>query len=304
MPRPEPASGKGKRQRFYARNAVKTTLDRAFGHLMRLFRGIRALPDYPAYPVGIHPALTGFANECCGTLARLIAYVGALALLAIVGIQLSDQLLAEVAVESAPKANWSMAARSDPAFAVRQLDFVEKTGAYEIFRHPEGGRKDILRWAAQGQKPVAELEIYRPGREFGQSGPTLADIAARMDPNGGRALEAAGIIDSKFGPVSLLRLAADGGGGSSCLGFIKRLDEPDLQISGWSCLGDALPARRAAIGCILSRLMLLTAGNKPKLAEVFARAELKRGNCAVIAATATSADWVTGAENPLLRGAF
>jgi hypothetical protein len=63
-----------------------------------------------------------------------------------------------------------------------------------------------------------------------------------------------------------------------------------------------LPARRAAIGCILSRLMLLTAGNDPKLAELFARAELKRGSCAASGATSPSADWVTGAENPLLRG--
>jgi hypothetical protein len=63
-----------------------------------------------------------------------------------------------------------------------------------------------------------------------------------------------------------------------------------------------LPARRAAIGCILSRLIQLTAGNDPKLAELFARAELKRGSCAPSAATAPSADWVTGAENPPLRG--
>jgi hypothetical protein len=37
------------------------------------------------------------------------------------------------------------------------------------------------------------------------------------------------------------------------------------------------PARR--IGCILKRLILLTGGNELKLAEVFARAELKRGSC-------------------------
>jgi len=38
------------------------------------------------------------------------------------------------------------------------------------------------------------------------------------------------------------------------------------------------PARR--IGCILKRLIPLTGGNQLKLAEVFARAELKRGSCA------------------------
>ena len=36
----------------------------------------------------IHPALNSFADECCGTLARLIAYLGVLALFAIAGIYL------------------------------------------------------------------------------------------------------------------------------------------------------------------------------------------------------------------------
>ena len=120
-----------------------------------------------------------------------------------------------------------------------------------------------------------------------------------MDPGGLRELEAAGVIDSKFGAVTLLRVAGQPGGARSCLGFVKRLDEPNLQISGWTCQGVSLPARRTAIGCILSRLILLTAGNDPKLAELFAHAELKRGSCT---ASATSADWVTGAENPRLRG--
>jgi hypothetical protein len=52
---------------------------------------------------------------------------------------------------------------------------------------------------------------------------------------------------------------------------------------------------------MLNRLVLLTAGNDPKLAELFARAELKRGSCASTT-SAASADWVTAAQNPLLRG--
>ena len=255
-------------------------------------------------PTQIHPVLTGLADECCGMLARLVAYVGALALLAIVGIHLWDELPAGEAAEASARPDWSVATRSHPAFAVSQFDLAEKTETYEILRHPEGGRKDILRWAASdgkhGQKPVAELEIYRPAGESSESGP-LADIAARIDPDGLRELEAAGISDGEFGAVTLLRVAGQPDNARSCLAFIKRLDEPNLQISGWTCQGDSLPARRSAIGCILSRLILLTAGNDPKLAELFAHAELKRSNCA---ASAASADWVTGAENPRLRGTF
>jgi hypothetical protein len=265
--------------------------------------GRQCPPSLSVHPARIHPALTSFADECCATLARLLAYVGTLALLAILGIHAWDQLaFGEMAEPASP--GWSVATRSDPAFAVSQFDLPEKTRTYEILRHPQGGRKDIFRWATQGEKPVAELEIYRPGGEFDQPAPATAEMADRIDPKGDRELESAGIIDSKFGTVTLLRLAGSADGARSCLGFIKRLDEPNLQLSGWSCQGEALPARRAAIGCILSRLILLTGGNDPKLAELFARAELKRGSCAPSAPSVTSPDWVTAAENPLLRGAF
>ena len=238
-------------------------------------------------------------------LARLIAYVGTLALLVIVGVHLWDRLPDIADVEPTAPAGWSVALRSHPAFAVSQLDSSDKTESYEILRHPGGGRKDVFRWGPPGIWPVAELEIYRPGAELGPSGPVTTDLAARMgaptSSDGRSDLEAAGVIDSKFGHVTLLRLSGGADGARSCLGFVKRVDEPSLQISGWSCQGETLPARRAAISCMLNRLVLLTAGNDPKLAELFARAELRRGSCAS-ATSAVSADWVTTAQNPLLRG--
>jgi hypothetical protein len=298
---------KEKSQRFYARKAIKTTLDAstaprrstARGRLMRSFR---TTSGTPLEPTGIHPALIGFADECCGTLARLLAYVGVLALLAIVGLHLWDQLPVAASLEPSARTGWAAATRSYPAFAVSQFDSSIKTESYEIFRHPLGGRKDVFHWAALGERPVAELEIYRPGGESSPSEPTAADLAARIEPASGRELEAAGVIDSKFGTVALLQPAASADGAPSCLGFIKRLDGADLRISGWSCQGDSVPARRAAIGCMLDRLMLLTSGNEPKLAETFARAELRRGDCAPGGAPTASADWVTDAENPRLRG--
>jgi hypothetical protein len=257
------------------------------------------------HPADFHPALRSFADECTGVLARLIAYVGALALIAIIGLSLWDELPLRGSGDPAAKSAWSLAARAYPGFTVSQFDSPGKTEAYEVFRHPDGGRKDVLRWAAQGENPVAELEIYRPGGELSQMGPPIADIAARMDPDGVRELQAAGLIDSKFGAVTLLGLADRDGGARPCLGFIRRFEAPNLRISGWSCQGDTLPARRAAISCMLDRLILLSAGNDPKLAELFARAELRRGSCApASAAPVTSADWVTAAQNPRLRGSL
>ena len=113
-------------------------------------------------------------------------------------------------------------------------------------------------------------------------------------------LEQAGLIDTKFGPVALFRPIGKAEETRACLGYLKRNEEPALQISGFSCQGDTLPARRAAIACTLNRLTLLTSGNEPKLAEFFARAELKRRGCDPQGAP----DWLLGAANAQLRGAL
>jgi hypothetical protein len=249
-------------------------------------------PANPAYSGMIRPALTSFADEVCATVARLFAYVGVLALFGILGLHAVDRLQDEFA-------SWSVADRSFPAFALSPQDAsdkLDKSDTYVILRHPAGGRQDVLRWSGTSEKPAAELEIYRPGGEYPPEATARAELAVRMLPKGAE-LEAAGVIASKFGSVALLRQAGAAEGFGACLGFFKRIDDPALQISGWSYQGNSLPARRAAIDCMLSRLMLLTAGNEPKLAEYFARAELRRGSCAP-----APADWITGAENPRLRG--
>jgi hypothetical protein len=266
---------------------------------------MRSFLPYPAIisRIQVNPALAIFANECLRTLGQLTAYVGALALLAIAGLYAWGSLVAGTADEPSARPIWSLATRSYPAFAVSQFDSPDATEIYEIFRHPEGGRRDVIRWALPGEGPLAELEIYRPGGEFAPAEPAAAEPAAGMSPEGAGRPEAAGVLGSKFGKMALFRNAGGPQAARSCLGFIRQFDHPALQISGWSCQGDTLPARRAAIGCMLNRLVLLSAGNDPKLAEFFARAELKRGSC-VPAAPSAAVDWVTRAESPGLRGGF
>jgi len=316
---PRRVKRKGGRQRFYARNALiafssevdtgsreenaskqesRQRLTAVFGRLMHSFPAGSASSHYTTR---IHPALASFVDEVCGTLARLCAYLMTLALMAICGIALWHHLPDVTAMEAAPKI-WSQTGRVTPAFAVSQLIFPNKTETYEILRHPEGGRKDVFRWSGIGGTPVAELEIYRPGQEIDQVGSAAGYLALRMDPAGPRELEAAGIVDSKFGAVTLFRRVGGTEAARSCLRFFKHVDEPKFRLSGWSCLGDDLPARRTAIGCILNRLILLTAGNDTKLTELFAHAEVRRSDCATSGAPALSADWVTGADNPHLRG--
>ena len=251
-------------------------------------------------PTQIHLALAAFADEVVGTLARLIAYVGTLALFAILALAALGQLPDFREDEPADKPGWSVADRSHPAFAVSRLDSSEKTAAYTIFRHPEGGRRDVLRWDGEADKPVAQLEIYREGGEFDVTRPATADLAVQMGLGAADTLEQAGLIDTKFGPVALFRPIGTAEGARACLGYLKRNEEPALQISGFSCQGDTMPIRRAAIACTLNRLTLLASGNEPRLAELFAHAELKRRACD----SQGSSDWLLGAANAQLRGAL
>jgi len=268
------------------------------GRLMQPFSA--GNPANSPYPSRIYPAFTSVADEVCATVARLFVYVGVLALFGILGVHAWDKLQADLAAEPVSQPGWSVADRSHPAFAIGSSDKDAKSDTYVIFRHLGGGRKDVLRWLGPGDRPVAEVEIYRPGSEYPAVGVARADLAARMI-SPGADLEAAGVIESKFGSVVLVRQAGATEGMGSCLGFLKRIDVPALQISGWSCRGLSLSSRRADIDCMLNRLTPLSSGNEPKLGELFASAELKRASCAPAQA---SASWMTATENPPLRGAF
>ncbi|MHC4050847.1 hypothetical protein [Bradyrhizobium sp. 25ACV] len=251
-------------------------------------------------PTQIQLTLLAIADEVVGTLAHLVAYVGALALFAILALAALGQLPELRGDDPADKPGWSTADRSHPAFALSRIDSSEKTASYTILRHPEGGRKDVMRWAGAADQPLAELEIYREGGEFDVARPVAMDLAIQMGLGAATPLEQAGLIETKFGPVALFRPIGTDRGATACLGYLKRNEEPALQISGFSCQGDTLPARRAAIACTLNRLTLLTSGNEPKLAELFARAELKRRACDLVG----SPDWLLGAANAQLRGAL
>src|SRR5258708_12531319 len=84
----------------------------------------------------IHPALTSFADEVCGTLARLVAYVVMLVLLAIGGIYLWEQLPDATAMEPSARDSWSLARRSSPPFALTKFDSQNQTNTYPLFPPP------------------------------------------------------------------------------------------------------------------------------------------------------------------------
>lgn len=104
----------------------------------------------------IHPVLTSFADEVCRAVAQIFAYVGSLAVLAILGIHAWNQLLAVDTDEPTAKVEWSAADRSDPALAASKQDKGENSGTYTILGHPAGDHTDIPPWAEGDHKPAAE----------------------------------------------------------------------------------------------------------------------------------------------------
>jgi hypothetical protein len=139
-----------------------------------------ANPANPFYPTQTHPALASLADEFCVTLAHLFGYVGALALLAILGIHLWDQLPSIEADKPSSKPDCSAASPLYLAFSVSQFDLAEKTATYDVLRHPDGGRKDILRWAVQGetQVPSSKLAELFAHAELGRGGCAFATPSA------------------------------------------------------------------------------------------------------------------------------
>lgn len=255
---------------------------------------------------GIHPALRNFADECSAVAVRILAYLCGLAVLAVIAVDLVSAVpvaanTGDLVLPAQP--GWVPASRPHPAFAISKLDLSDRTDAYEILRHPEGGRKDILRWAvAAGETPTAEIEIYRPGRELDAFAAPGADLGARMGGRSGIDTEPAGFVETKFGGVALVRFSgASMPGKQACLGFSKTYASPSVRISGWACQADTIAAQRSLIGCTLNRLILLSAGNDPKMAELFARAELRRDTCNT---TSPATHWIAASDSPQLRGSL
>ena len=88
------------------------------------------------------------------------------------------------------------------------------------------------------------------------------------------------MIDGKFGAVPLVDFAiAPDGRERRCLGFARAFDDPSMQLAGWYCSAGNEVVDRAVLACALDRFTILSAAGDSKVADLFARAELKRSFC-------------------------
>lgn len=231
-------------------------------------------------------------SDFSATCARVLAYAGALALLAVVSAQLFRAAPAATAAEPVAQAEWIDVAKPFPAFALPMPELANSGYGYGMRRHATGGgRRDIMSWGElEGDAPHLMVEIYRPGGEFTPFGTAEDEIVARTDGLiDATAIAPVGEMDSKFGSVALVEFTLKSKSMRQCLGFARAYDRPRLEILGWYCSSGSEWVERDLAACALDRLTLMAAGSDPKVGELFARAELKRTFCGqrspIIAAT-------------------
>jgi hypothetical protein len=255
----------------------------------------------------VQSSLLAFCNEVSATFARLLAYIGGVAVIAAVAAKLFGVPGVEAAVEPTARPQWHPIERPHRAFILLLPEFPnEPEPSYAIHRHVSGGgRKDIMTWGeADTAGSRLMIEIYRPGSELA---PASNTTVSTEDLGTATAVKAAGSIDSKFGPLTLVEfIAKRDARARRCLGFARAFDEPRLRIAGWYCRGDDEVIEPHLIACALDRLAVIAAGSDPKVSGLFAQAELQRRFChpkaAPRGANIRRNDWIAAARDPKLRG--
>jgi hypothetical protein len=218
-------------------------------------------------------------SEASTTFVRLLAYLGAVALLTVAAdhaLRLAPRL---VEGEAPPAVEWLDVAKPFPAFSLPMSELTEVTADYAMRRHlAGGGRADILTFGElKSRAPHLMVEIYRPGSERGAFDKPEAEIAARLAGLDVVSFKRAGEMTTKFGRAVLVEFSLREPN-RQCLGFVRAYNDPSLQILGWQCSRGSAPPERALAACALDRLTLI-GGSDPKLRALFARAEMRRTFC-------------------------
>jgi hypothetical protein len=240
-----------------------------------------------------------FAVELQATLMRVFVYCAVLAAFA---LGITEFVTRATSAAPAEPPEWIEVNKPFPAFAMSMPEF--EAPRYSIWRHASGiGRKDILTFGELGGA-TAVVEVHRPGADAAAD--DSVDITVSISELRLSAHTMPHTINTKFGAVFVEAFTDHAPGHTrNCLRFNRDFEEPRLALTGWFCNGGPELVDRGMLACALDRLSLLAAGTEPKLAALFARAELKRSFCGqnsvFVAATPKRIDWIEAARDPKLR---
>ncbi len=245
----------------------------------------------------MHQASYTLPDDIRATLVRTIAYMGGLAVLALMAASFFQESRSALAIDPAPLPAWTAMEHPYPAFELLMPELSGSPYSYAILRrNTDNARKDVLTWGdASGQswrqvwgqpvpgdgaaRPYAMVEIFRPGPRGENFLDAPSELAARLiDETIADDVKPVGAVASKFGPMPMVDFAiAPQGHLRRCLGFARAFDNPSLQIAGWYCSAGAEVVDRTKLGCMIDRLTVVNAD--APVTAFFARAETKRTFC-------------------------
>lgn len=247
-----------------------------------------------------------FALELRAVTIRVTAYAFAFAAMALVAAEFVTLPRGAVIAEGGADSDWTEVVKPFPAFAMTIPDF-DDDGRYASFRHQNGGgRRDVLTFGdLSSPGATAVVELYRAGAESSVDEDVITASIGELRLSGRPRLPST--IDTKFGPVTIEEFTDRAPGGNrQCLKFLRSFEEPRFDLSGWFCNAGQEIVDHGMIACAIDHLTLVSAGSEPKLAALFARAELRRTFCGqagvLFAATPKRGDWIEAARDPRLRG--
>lgn len=207
---------------------------------------------------------------------------------------------------------WTEITRMHGAFALEapQLEGLEQK--YVVRRHKEGGgRKDYLTFGdAFETGAFIRVALYRPGGEAALEHDALEAVTAVASESAidAELIETGNQLRTKFGPLAVIEMNVKGGNGPrNCLAVASAWTQAHLGLVAWWCNSGPELVAHGQLACVLDRLSLMSAGGDNRLADFFAKAELKRGHCgtqnALVSPTLKhTSDWLSAKPDPKLRG--
>ena len=173
------------------------------------------------------------------TFVRLLAYMGALAILAMAAASLFRTPAGIAAIRPAPLPEWINVGHPRPAFDMQMPELAAQGFDYAILRrNADNARKDVLSWGEPtGSGPYVLIEIYRPGAASERFIDAPSEIAARIvgftitDD-----VKPAGQIDSKGVSAMSAPQLYDTIGTTYT---VTRRTEPRIAAQVWAALGEA-----------------------------------------------------------------
>ncbi len=248
------------------------------------------------------------------TASSALAYVS----VGIMGAILANDLVAPTpAVSSVTptpviRSPWIETTRGQGAFALEFPALEGLQARYVVRRHRDGGgRKDEMSWGgAADPGGYARVALYRPGKEAAAPADPLDAVAAVAAESAINAelTETESKLMTKFGALALIDMTVKGGEGErGCLAAAGSWSDPHLGLVAWWCNAGPEMVAHGHLACLLDRLALMSAGGDDRLAEFFAKAELKRSFCGMPGTLVNPTpkridDWISGKTETKLRG--